>query len=447
MKRFALICGLGVVGASHGAYADSPDNVPGISSTAPGISPEGALAPISIVEGPGWKVGEGTVLHPIVGIETGFVSNVFYESGDEDPRGAGIMRLIAQVGAGSLSPQRLAVHSDNESPPPVNQGAFQYRADLRLTYDLFLSGDDNVQEQGGLGVGALIRGAVYPQRTWSFLYLDNFQRLIRATNFETSDQTNRDINRLQLGLQFAPGGRAIQSLLHYENVIDVFEDDDQQFANRMHNAIGLTVSWRFRPYTVFFTDATIGYDTGLGSESVKNDSYPLTVQTGVQTLLTVNTTAIARVGYTNGFYSAGPSYSTLLAGVELGYRYAYTGRITAMYDYNHQDSINANFFRDHHFRLLLEQQIVPFVFTLQPELRLRRYEGVMTVVPGAPDTRDDVIVSVAAGGRYSFRDWLAGVIEYRLSSVSTDFTYDVGGTMDDPSFARHELVLGVRAAL
>jgi hypothetical protein len=42
------------------------------------FDPDDAVAPISYVEGAGWKVGESTTLHPVVGMETGYVSNVFY---------------------------------------------------------------------------------------------------------------------------------------------------------------------------------------------------------------------------------------------------------------------------------------------------------------------------------------------------------------------------------
>lgn len=450
MRSLVSLNVLAAVSFATYASADSgsPDNIPGISGTNPGITPEGALAPVSIVEGPGLKVGEGTVLHPILGVETGFVSNVFFEDGAETPVSAGILRLLAQVGAGSLSPQRLATNGETDAPTEqANVGTLQYRADLRLTYDLFLSGDEEVQDQGGLGVGALFRGVVFPKRTWSFLYLDNYQRIIRATNFESTEHTNRNINRLSLGLQFAPGGRAITGLLHYDNVLDFFEDEDQQFANRLQHAIGLTVSWRFRPYTVFFADVTQGIYGGLG-DSIKVPSYPLTVAVGAQTLLGVNSSIITRIGYTNGFYSAGPSYSAVVGGVQFGYRYAHTGRVTLLYDYNHQDSINANYFRDHRIAATIEQQLVPVIFHAGPELRLRRYHGVQQVVPTAPsDTRDDFILSVGAGVRYNFRDWFAGVVEYRLSLLETDFMYSVDGASDNPSFSRHELVAGIRAAL
>lgn len=438
MIRFASLTSLFIVVLAAPALAD--DSIDAVSDTGPSIGPAGIMAPISIVEGPGIKVGEGTVLHPIIGLETGFVSNAFYE--ETDPVATGILRLVAQIHMASLSRQRLAI--PDGSDVPENHGKHQYRAGLRLSYDFYMSGRDSLQAQGGLGIGALVRGHVLPQSTWSFLYLDNFERIIRATNFESQERTNRDINRLQLGVQFAPQGRSIKGLLHYENVIDYFEDDDQEFANRLQHTLGLSVSWRFRPVTVFFADLTQGYFTGLG-DSTKVNSLPLSASAGVQTLLSLKTTLIGRIGYTNGFYASGPSFSAILAGLQLGYRYTPSGRITALYEYAHQDSINANFYRDHAFRVNIEQKLAPLLLTVAPEVRLRQYRGVMQVIPGGADTRNDLILALTAGARYHFRDSIAGIIEYRATAVETDYRAGMFG--DDPSFVRHEIVAGVRAAL
>lgn len=440
MIRLALFAGVLIASTPVRADVGSPDSVGGISSTSSAVNPSSSLAPISIVEGPGIRVGEGTVIHPIVGLETGYISNAFYE--DTNPVGAGIMRLVVQLATSSLGEDRLKP-SDPDAEGQTSVGSMEYRAALRASYDFYLSGNDNLQAQGGLGLGALLRGTVFPRQTWSFLYLENFERVIRSTNFESTARTNRDVNRLQLGIQFAPQGRSLSGILHFEDVIDVFEDDQQQFANRLQNTLGLTVNWRFQPMTVFFGDASIGMYQGLGSESVKNDSFPLTVAAGVQTLLTLKTSVVARIGYTNGFYSTGPSYSSVLGGLQVGYRYAPGGRVTAMYEYLHQDSINANFYRDHALKLSVDQEVYPFLLTGMTELRLREYQGVTSVVPG-PDVRDDLIFAVTGGIRYNFRKTLGAVAEYRFSTVQTDYMSAAG---DDPSFARHEVVVGVRAAL
>jgi hypothetical protein len=212
----------------------------------------------------------------------------------------------------------------------------------------------------------------------------------------------------------------------------------------MHNLVGLRVNWQWLPLTQVFADVSAGYYTGIGS-SQKVNSVPLTATAGIQTALTIDTTISAHAGYSNGFYSSGPSYSSLDAGVMLGYRYSPFGRVTALYDYSHQDSINANFYRDHLFQVTLEHYFVPFMVFARPELRLREYDG--TLVMGTTGTtRDDQLIGATVGMRYSFRDWLAGTLDYQLQSDQTDFRYTVDGVTVDPSYVRHELLVGVRAA-
>lgn len=416
----------------------------------PGMDPEDAVAPTSVVRGPGVKVGEGTVLHPVVGLETGVISNVFYE--ESDTRASGLLRLLIELGVGSLSTQRLAPidERDTTSRDPnsgrTNAGEFRYGLDARLSWDQYLSGNDNVSEQGGLGGGLLFRGVVNPDRPWSFGVQDDLVREIRATNFESRSQTNRIVNDLRLNLQWAPAGRVLSGLVHYENKVDVFESDEQEFSNRIQHTAGVRVNWRWLPKTRVYADTSIGYWTGLG-DSAKVTSYPLTSLIGIQTAITVNTTVAARVGYTNGFYESGPSYSSVVFGAEAGWRYSPLGRATLGYNYLHNDSINANFYRDHHIRVNIEQRLVPLVLVVTPELMLRHYEGIDMALFGGPPTRDDLILQVTAGMHYNFRNWIAATLNYRFSSIVTDYRYTVDGVTDDPGFVRHDLLLGVRAAL
>ena len=61
--------------------------------------------------------------------------------------------------------------------------------------------------------------------------------------------------------------------------------------------------------------------------------------------------------------------------------------------------------------------------------------------------RNDVIFAVPISASYNFRDWLAGSLSYRFVTDQTSFRYDTGDGLDDPSYTRHELLAGVRAAL
>ena len=69
------------------------------------------------------------------------------------------------------------------------------------------------------------------------------------------------------------------------------------------------------------------------------------------------------------------------------------------------------------------------------------------MIPGAPATRDDVIFSVVAGVHYNFRNWIAGTLDYHFTDVVTSYKYMVDGITVNPSYTRHELLLGVRVAM
>jgi hypothetical protein len=406
------------------------------------FDPENATAPIDMVEGAGVKIGEGTTLHPVFGAQTGVLSNVFYE--ETETNAAGVLRLMAQVGAGSMSGLRLVPAEVVPGANEERKGSFEYRAELRVAYDFLLSTNDAVWGAGGLGLGATLRGMTNPLGKLSFGFNESFIRMIRAANFETDANTNRDINTLSLNLLYHPQGRSIAANLYYHNTLDIFERSEQSFADRQIHRIGLRPMWRWLPETVVFADGSWGVTTGLGSDAMKVTSYPLQAIVGIATLFGSKMSFNLQGGYVNGFYSSGPSYSSVTLSTQLGYRYSPLGRATLAYDLLYQDSVNSNYYRDHVVRLNVQQLFAPFVFMAQPEIHFRRYEGI-TIVNGPP-TRDDVIISVIAGLHYNFRNSLAATLDYHYSLVSTDYRYMVEMELDDPGFQRHQLLAGVRWA-
>lgn len=408
------------------------------------FNPDVGTAPIDMVEGRGVKVGEGTSLYPIVGMQTGVSSNVFYE--DQNANASGILRLVGQIGAGSLSALRLAPAEISPTTPP-DRGDFEYRAELRLAYDLMLSNNDTVQGVGGLGIGATFRGMVNPMGRWSLGFNENFSRLIRAANFETDANVNRDINTLSLNALYHPQGRSLALNIYYNQMIDVFERDEQSFADRWSHRVGLRPMWRWLPETVFYVDASWGVTSGFGADSMKVTSYPLQAVGGVATLLGAKTTVNLQAGYVNGFYSAGPSYSGVTVGAQVAHRYTPLGRATLRYNLAYNDSVNANFYRDHEIALNIEQLFVPFVFMVQPEIHFRRYDGTFVPDVSGVSNRSDFIFSVIGGIHYNFRNSLAATLDYSFATVQTDFQYMVDGIVDDPGFTRHQLMAGIRWAL
>jgi hypothetical protein len=418
---------------------------PATSQSTQSFDPEVGTAPIEMVEGRGVKVGEGTSLYPIIGLQTGVTSNVFYEAANANA--AGVLRLIGQIGAGSLGALRLVPAEVLDGGGEATKGSFEYRAELRLAYDLLLSNNNTVQSTGGLGIGATLRGMANPLGPWSFGFNENFSRLIRAANFETDSNTNRDINTLSLNLLYHPQGRSLAVNGYYNQTVDIFEKSDQSFADRWMHRFGLRPMWRWLPETVVFGDVSWGVTSGLGSDAAKVTSYPLQAVAGVATLFSAKTTLNLQAGYVNGFYSAGPSYSGVTVGAQVGYRYTPLGRAALAYNLLYNDSVNANYYRDHVIQLNVEQLLPPFVLLVQPEVHLRNYAGTLVMGTGGEVSRDDFIFSVIAGLHYNFRNSLAATLDYHFSTVQTNFRYMVDGVVDDPGFTRHQLLAGLRWAL
>lgn len=435
MKRIALIVGTAAAVAYAGpARADSVVGAPG--------SPDQ-----TIVQGAGVKVGESTVLHPTAGAETGFISNVFFQH--EDPRRAGVLRILLELQAASLSNQRLNAESADggaEGDAQQDIGDLEWTAGLRVVGQEYLSTNDAVQAQHDFGWGANVHGVVFPRKTWQFAFDDDYTRDFRPTNFESQGKVNRDINRLGLKLIYQPEGRALSGTLRYENTIDVFEKSQQAFANRIQHTFGVRGNWQWLPITRIYADASLGVFSGLGTSSVKQSSLPLRLMAGIQTALTVDTTINTHIGYGRGFYSSGPDFNNVVFGAQFGWRYSPFGRATAMYSYDFSDSIQANFFRDHAFQLNATQQYDRFTASGTLDLRFREYRGIDPMVAnGGPSDRSDVLFGVLLGGRYNFKDWLAATADYEMVVDATGYSYTVDGITVDPSYVRHQLLAGARA--
>lgn len=405
------------------------------------------------MEGPGVQLGEGSVFHPSVSLETGYVSNVFYQ--DVDPTASAVARLIGafSIASQSHTPEgemEPAVETEGEEvvePPPPSKVDFRLGGQLILLG--YLTDNEAAREQSDLGV-ALNGDVVFlPHGDVSFRVTDDFVRDTRPRNFESTGNLNRDFNHFTTGFMVQPQGRTISAGLRYSNIIDRFESDGAAFANRLQHLIGLRGEWRLFPYTKFFVDASYGFFGSLGDEELAGSGFhsasnPLRIQAGVGTALTEVTTLRAYIGYANGFYDSGTNFSNAIGGAEFGYRYTEYGRFRLIADYNFADSLQANFYRDYAFLANLQQQFGLFVADLDGGIRIRAYRGISPAI-GEPD-RDDVIGFGAFRLAYLLRDWLAITGRLEATIDSTDYTYMPGPRTVSPEYKRLEAFLGVSAA-
>ena len=393
-----------------------------------------------LVEGPGIKMGEASVLHPHVGIEAGVISNVFYEETDEVV--APVLRLLAGIAWKPSGEDRLGEIDGETSARTID-----FNLGVDVQYSEFLTSDEQVRKQRNLDVDARAAIVFFPKGNVAFSLSDQFQRVGRPTNFESDSHLDRDVNHFKAEMIVQPQGHNIKAGPRYENTIDIFESEQSEFADRIQHVIGARVNWKFFPYTQAYLDASYGFfrplgDSQLGGMDYKIASNPLRVITGIDSVLTEWTTVNAYVGYANGFYESGPSYNSVVGGADFGWRYFPTGRVVLSYKYDVHDSINANYFGEHQGRLALNQQIRTFVLTGFAGVRFRGYRGVPAAI-GPDSERDDVIVEGGARLAWVLLDRFSAYLDYTIQSVDTDFR---NAEMDDPSYLRHEAILGISAA-
>jgi hypothetical protein len=175
----------------------------------------------------------------------------------------------------------------------------------------------------------------------------------------------------------------------------------------------------------------------------KQGSMPIRGLVGIATTLTEPLTLKAHAGWGYAPYDAGEGYNGPLFDVELGYQYAPAGRVVAEYNYDYEDSINANYFRDHKFQARIDQQLIEkLLLSGGIDFRLRGYRGIDGI--GMP-SRDDFLLGATARAQYVLSDRYYLSASYLGQIDATDYQSSFMGT-DDPSYTRHELMLGGRAA-
>ncbi len=432
------------------------------------MHPASTWAQEAVVEGPGYPIGEGSVLHPSVGIQTGFDSNVFHEQ--SDGTAAPTLRLrgavsIASQGNDAPSEQTLIVDDGDAADSRRDVApSLDFRLTAALTLERYLSGNVNLSNQNRLSnrIGGMIDGKLdtNPRGPTSF-YLDGrLLRVLDLVNYESyGNNLNRVLLRAKTGFWTRPGGGALRLGANYRLDLDFFESADSDFANRIHNQFAARAEWLFLPLTRFYFDTSFGLFSPLSTAScdrVKRRSYPLRIQAGAASALTELTTVRGHIGYGKGFYrgfdncdgldGTNDDFSQLLFGAEIGHRYSPFGRITVAYEYDVQDSVQANFYRDHALLATVHHQVELVLIRAGLDLRARGYRGIPAGLGGAP-SRDDVIVRLFGKGYYFYRDWLAFTGELDILSDQTDYTYSLpnGGSMG-LSYNRVVLQLGAVAA-
>lgn len=400
-------------------------------------------------EGRGVSLGSNLVLHPGIGIEGGYDSNVFYSSPDEEGgvQSSGRLRISPHLDLATRPPQRLTATSGEQATPQTS-----FRLGLAGTYQEYLSDQEVITEQRNFGIDANLSADFMRRSTVSFRLADGFTRATEPANEAILGTYNRDYNRADASFAIAPGGRTLEFRLGYGFLINFYEDERfQQAGNFVGHDIYTTTRWKFLPKTAVVFDAHVTPTTYVAEDAIHPSSFPVRVRTGMNGLLTPRLSVMLMAGYGAGFYSAGDDFDSVIGQGELGYFIGPLARMKLGYQRDFVDSIFSNYYLQDRGYLEYNQLIAGKVLLgLTGAVSRLAYATLLIPAPGGPGDpshtdRVDILADATLFGEYRVQDWLGINVSLQYRADFTNFQYTTGPAVDSADYSKLTVFGGVRA--
>ena len=419
-----------------------------------GVEAQGWMEDRSRREGPGLRVGDFE-LHPGVGVELGWDSNVFYS--DQTPLDSGLIRTTAHLDFSTLSGERLAGEgegAESQTPPSVD-----FRGGVAAAfYGYFVN-----RVQSNLEADANLQLTIMPERPFSLTFTENFGRAIRPFTEPSAVGNNyaRVDNDAGVRLNFATVGGVLSGNLGYNFLLRYFEGDSFKYASYFTHRIGAGAAFRFLPQTALIYDFRLDMvdyfeNTTVFSGSLLSDSAMLRTRIGLNGAISNNVSAMILVGYAGGFYSeaALSEYDMVVGQAELRWKISETSQLALGYEGDYHNSFVGGF-RRRDRGYINGQLMMGGSFLLGAEASAGLVDfGPQLSASGAPlgaggvSARSDIIAKASLFAEYRLTDWLGlnGTVAY--TGDFTDFVYTVPTGMtvrpDPAGYQKVELWAGVR---
>jgi hypothetical protein len=418
---------------------------------------QGWLSDRSRAEGPGIRFGDFE-LHPGIGIEAGFDSNVFLSESNE--LGSGILRVTPHVYLSTLSTQRLQEGIEGQSdPPPVSFETGVYAS----YYEFF-----EQRPPDNLGVGASFNLHILPRRPFSVLVNGDYERRIRPFTELGDGNEEYGLNRgfAGLGFRYSTSGEVFTIDTGYRLDFRIFEGTDFRFGNSLEHNVQVKNVWRFLPSTAFVFDANLGFQTYINREDVRpgsslvSDGVSLDPRVGINGAISNSVSFLLMAGYGVGFFQDDDlrEYDSVIANAELSWQPQGNTTLTVGYDRSFQPSVIGGFFRQDRgyirSELLFAGRVLVGATAHVAGVEFGRLIDAdgdpLGTEDGSPtDQRSDLRYGVDLFAEYRFTDWLALNATFGYLNTSTDFAFDrlVDEVVvpDAADFQKFEVFGGVRA--
>jgi hypothetical protein len=433
---------------------------------------QGWLADRQRTEGPGIRLGDFE-LHPGIGVELGYDSNVYYTADNPAPGlpqrvESAILRVTPHLLVSTEGAQRQAEGESSGQTAALPDVTF--RGGLWASYYEFFADE----RRRNLSLDAGIRVNFLPGRAVSFSIYDDFSRSIRpfVENF-LDNSTARDQNSAGLDVTFSTHGNVFQVRTGYRFQLDYFEGASFQYGNNGTHTITLQETFRFLPQTGIVHDTQVAYrdyfNPDVSPVSEVHDGLTVTSRLGINGAITPEISLLAMFGYSAGwFFSDLPGYDqdydsvvaqaqlawAITQGVQLSIGYTRTFVPSFIGNYSSQDRGYAQFQMLFGGSFLLGigagVAYVDFGQVIGAPSPTCPNPCALGVNAAGVDTfeRTDVRVDASLFAEYRFTDWLGvnGTVSY-LGDF-TDFRYKVAplgsGVFDPAGYNKFEAWFGVR---
>lgn len=421
-----------------------------------------------LTQGRGIRVGNFE-LHPGIGAEVGYDSNVFYAA--NNPTSALRLRVTPSLFVSSLGPQR----STNSDAPATALPTVNFRGGVALIYHEFISlqSPDTTSNLRNLGVDGNLRFEFFPGRTWQFVVADEFLRTIQpgaqsntgADGVLLPAQTfNRNYNTATAELAYAPPRGTLEFRLGYSFIFNLFDSTSYNFYDYLGHSVYARMRWRFLPKTALLWEGSVNPTNYIHPERAQTglfSSYPVTTRVGINGLLTEKISLLAMVGYQASFFVAGDNIDTIIGQAELRWLINPRANFRVGFLRDSQNSFFSNFYvRNRGYLNYSHSFNGRFILSLEGGVGLYQYGYVADrngapTVPGVGFGSDgrftSVRVDATAFGEYRFNEvfginatvrGLSNISDVRLGNT----TGSDGGRGQPIAWTRLEAFVGVRAA-
>jgi hypothetical protein len=396
------------------------------------------------IRGEGRGILVGTLeLHPGIGAEIGYDSNVFLS---EDPESSAVLRVAPSFYVSTLSGERL-----QGEEPKVN-----FRGGVSGTFKHYFA--TSLSSHPDMGVSEDMNLKWNASSIFALELFQDYRRTIDPFGEPGGaiGSGGDDFDRNQLGggtrLQLSTPGKLLKGGIGYRIDWDSFEGDAFNANDSLAHTIGADTSWEFLPKTAVFWNGAFrlhdyldedagGLGQRFGSKSISN-------KLGLNGSLTERVGFTLAGGYDAAFFDNDMDNEAITAQVEARWRVLVASQWSLGYDRTLRPSFQGNAMRADRIKTEFKSMFGG-VLALSAKVEF-------TFVNFGYDSelmtdREDKHLVTSLGGEYRFVDWFAMTAEVGYTENFTDFVLVI--PVDGPDvrnaaeYRRFEAWLGVRAFL